>query len=58
MFWLQQKGNTEKHLRRQAGVYATSSGEGSIGAGALDEGAKAEGAEAEGAGAGRIKDTS
>jgi hypothetical protein len=53
MVWLQQKRNIENHLRRQAGVYATSTGEGSAGAGALDEGAKAKGTVA-----GRIKDTS
>jgi hypothetical protein len=53
MFQLQQRDNTENHLRGQAEIYATSVGEGSVGAGALDEGA-----EAEGVGTGRIKDTS
>jgi hypothetical protein len=46
------RGNIEHHLRRQAEIYATSAGEGSIGAGALDEGAVVEGV-----GVGRIKDT-
>jgi hypothetical protein len=46
----QRKG---RHLGRQAEVYATSAGEGSVGVGALKEGA-----EAKGIGAGRIKETS
>jgi hypothetical protein len=53
MFQLQQRDNTENHLRGQAEIYATSVGEGSVGTGALDEGTKAEGI-----GAVRIKDMS
>jgi hypothetical protein len=53
MFQLQQRDNTENHLRGQEEIYATSVGEGSVGAGALDEGAKPKGV-----GTGRIKDMS
>jgi hypothetical protein len=37
------RDNTKNHLRRQAEIYATLAGEGSVGAGALDEGTVVEG---------------
>jgi hypothetical protein len=46
------RNNGQHHLKRQAEVYATSAGEGSVGVGALDEGTTVECV-----GTGRIKDT-